>query len=194
MGGENIESENGEVSFKVGTLDRNGNIVIDNDKNYIIKGQYQTAKALKSDGLEVLQKIFIADKAQPAPTPTVSPTKPSPSVVPTPVIAEKWKSPNHYMVGEYVEYNELYYKCVQEHNVAVGEEKTHNPQIALGLWHRTNSPDKEPLLWDATTYYAIDTIVKENGKLYKCIDEENNFGFSPSTWAPFNQHWVVYEN
>lgn len=160
---------------------------------YKIFGTLITATTAKTnDQTEMSLKMFEPDTEV-----LVTPTVPEPNKKPEPEPEkyDKWEGPwpKNYVAdaneNKYskVEYNGLYYQCVLTHTVyAAEQEATYNPAVATNLWHRTNDPDGTPLVWDVSTYYALNAIVSYNNNLYQCTLARNNHGNQPDVWT---QYW-----
>lgn len=165
-------AEEGEINFRVVALDKDGNEVMNSNGNYKLLGEYQTAKATKSDGLEVLQKVFLANVTQPAPTPTVNPT-PSPSVVPTPIPTTNWSKDPYYVKGDIViGSNGYFYRCVQDHQSRGDLDPT--GQGGQTHWVRVNNPNDETewIEWESLAGghvgYGYETRIKNGNSYYVC--------------------------
>ncbi|WP_270507927.1 prepilin-type N-terminal cleavage/methylation domain-containing protein [Eubacterium limosum] len=189
------ETESGEIKFVTVALDEKGNVVENSNVECNIVGEYQTAKAKKSDGLEVLQKIFITDKAEPAPTPTVSPTTPSPSVVPTPIPTSNWNETTSYKKGEVVTASDgFYYRCVQDHS----SRNDLNPikQGAQTYWVRINNPNDNTewvdwvMLASGHVGYGYGARVKYGDSYFVCYNPDT----SPTTYSPNGYNGWAYSS
>ncbi len=185
VSGTTFEQMEGLKDITSVTKDENTVLTFD---GYKISGTLITATTAKTnDEMEMSLKMF-EPNTEGLVTPTVQTPEQKPD--PEPDEYEKWEGPwpkIYERVKSKVEYNGLYYQCVQTHTVSTeGEESTFNPKVATALWHRTNGPDGTPLVWDANTYYAPGAIVSYKNNLYKCTLEQNNYGFLPDVWT---QYW-----
>lgn len=157
-----------------------------NEKNFVIPGTFHIATSEKKTNMSL--KLF-EPNTEALITPPVP--IPDPSTDPEPQKYEKWEGPwpkTYIAVESRVEYNGLYYQCVQTHTVYDREESNRNPAVARDLWYRTNGPDGKPLVWDNSTYYAIGTIVLySDGKKY--ISIKDVWWWSPTAV----DYWKLYE-
>ena len=88
-----------------------------------------------------------------------------------------WNEEAHYDVNYRVQYNEVVYKCLQEHDA----QATWNPEDAPSLWAKVlvPSPDVIPD-WeqpDSTNPYMIGDKVRFNGHVYESVIDNN-------VWSP----------
>lgn len=93
----------------------------------------------------------------------------------------------HYPKDYRVQYNEVVYKCLQEHD----SQPTWTPTDAPSLWAEVLATEGEVKPWkrpDSTNTYMIGDKVSYNGKVYECTMDYNSY--SPDEYP---QGWKLLE-
>lgn len=95
-----------------------------------------------------------------------------------------WNSSGTYGIGDKVLYNDVLYRCLQDHTA----QETWNPIDAVSLWAEVLIPDPEIIPeWmqpESTNPYMMGDKVKHNGKTW-VSDIDNN------VWEPGIYGWSV---
>ena len=92
-----------------------------------------------------------------------------------------WNEEAHYAVGYRVQYNEVVYKCLQEHD----SQPTWTPTDAPSLWAKVLNPSEDIPDWeqpDSTNAYMTGDKVRYNGHIYESTIDNN-------VWAPDVYGW-----
>lgn len=97
-----------------------------------------------------------------------------------------WSAEAAYLVGDRVRYNNILYKCLQNH----AAQESWTPEAAPSLWARVLIPDPDVIPeWvqpDSTNPYQIGDKVTYNGQTYESTIANN-------VWAPDVYGWVLVE-
>ena len=97
-----------------------------------------------------------------------------------------WSAEAAYLVGDRVRYNNILYKCLQNH----AAQENWTPEAAPSLWARVLIPDPDVIPeWvqpDSTNPYQIGDKVTYNGQIYESTIANN-------VWAPDVYGWVLVE-
>lgn len=97
-----------------------------------------------------------------------------------------WSAEAAYLVGDRVRYNNILYKCLQNH----AAQESWTPEAAPSLWARVLIPDPDVIPeWiqpDSTNPYQIGDKVTYNGRTYESTIANN-------VWAPDVYGWVLVE-
>ena len=97
-----------------------------------------------------------------------------------------WSVEAAYLVGDRVRYNNILYKCLQNH----AAQENWTPEAAPSLWARVLIPDPDVIPeWvqpDSTNPYQIGDKVTYNGQIYESTIANN-------VWAPDVYGWVLVE-
>lgn len=97
-----------------------------------------------------------------------------------------WSAEAAYLVGDRVRYNNILYKCLQNH----AAQESWTPEAASSLWARVLIPDPDVIPeWvrpDSTNPYQIGDKVTYNGQTYESTIANN-------VWAPDVYGWVLVE-
>ena len=97
-----------------------------------------------------------------------------------------WSAEAAYLVGDRVRYNNILYKCLQNH----AAQESWTPEAAPSLWARVLIPDPDVIPeWiqpDSTNPYQIGDKVTYNGHTYESTIANN-------VWAPDVYGWVLVE-
>lgn len=97
-----------------------------------------------------------------------------------------WSAEAAYLVGDRVRYNNILYKCLQNH----AAQESWTPEAAPSLWARVLIPDPDVIPeWvqpDSTNPYQIGDKVTYNGQIYESTIANN-------VWAPDVYGWVLVE-
>ena len=97
-----------------------------------------------------------------------------------------WSAEAAYLVGDRVRYNNILYKCLQNH----AAQESWTPEAAPSLWARVLIPDPDVIPeWvqpDSTNPYQIGDRVTYNGQTYESTIANN-------VWAPDVYGWVLVE-
>lgn len=102
----------------------------------------------------------------------------------TPELFPSWETDIEYKIGDRRRYNNILYKCLQDHTA----QSNWNPIDAPSLWARVLIPDPEEIPdWvkpDSTNAYMTGDKVKFEGKIYRSIIDNNIWSPSeyPAGW------------
>lgn len=94
-----------------------------------------------------------------------------------PALFPMWLPTEHYLVGERRRYENVLYKCLQEHDA----QESWTPVDAPSLWAKVLIPDPDVIPdWeqpDSTNPYMTGDKVRYNGKVYRSLIDNN-------VWSP----------